>query len=333
MRFRIKFGRVFTEYNHMKKAFFLVFIFFLFQGCTRAVHTDSAKIQIQLPGQSLEMAMKMLSSGAVAEPTSVEEITCFGVFVGGPDETLNRNVCSLGMKDEKSTIRSGGKMNFGDWMAAVPAGKNFEMDVPSGSDRVIHLVGFKMASSDECQNFKTAGIPDEDKMSSAFLLGTVGNLNLKPDETVTVPIAMKLDSSKTITGCSGPDAPKGNTIPYLRFENLGVFDPNTNMDIGVIYTCYQIYPSLFVGQGNPWIDPGGADIHINVSSLAFSGFYSNAGCSTAISDLVIPGGQSKSAIPYYFKTSVPLVSKNFRALTYTGNTKVITGAQQTIDIQ
>ena len=88
-----------------------------------------------------------------------------------------------------------------------------------------------------------------------------------------------------------------------------------------------------MGQGNPWIDPGGADIHINVSSLAFTGFYSNAGCSTAISDLVIPGGQSKSAIPYYFKTSVPLVSKNFGALTYTGNTNVITGAQQTIDIQ
>ncbi|OYZ24063.1 MAG: hypothetical protein B7Y39_02375 [Bdellovibrio sp. 28-41-41] len=317
----------------MKNAYVLVFIFFLFQGCSRAGRTDTAIIQIQLPETSSGLTSEGISSGVVAEPVTVEEINCFGVFIGGPDEALKRNVCSLGKKEESSSLRSGGEIFFGDWMAAVPAGKKIEMDVPSGSDRVIHLVGFKTASTEDCHDFKTLGIPSEDKMSSAFILGSVGELDLKPDETVTVPVVMKLDFGRTITDCNGPDAPKGNSSkPYLRFEGIGGFNSVTQRDEGSLNTCYSFQPSLYIDQGSPWIDPGNAEIHINVSTVGFGQFYSGAGCTNSTTDLVIPAGQNKSAATYYFKSYVP-VNKDLGGVVFSGYTKEITGLQQTIYIQ
>lgn len=324
----------------MKNIFFLPIIFFLIQGCTRAANTDSSRIQIQLPSEST-LSSKALGSISVAEPETLDQINCYGVFVGGPDESLRRNVCTLGTKSESPSLRSGGVVFFGDWMAAVPAGKKFEMEVPSGVDRVIHLVGFKTDSADDCNDFKINGVPSEDKMSSAYLLGSVGRLNLKPDETVTVPVAMKLDSGKTITGCIGPDAPKGKNddsggsyIPYLRFEGIGSYNADLKVDEAVVYTCYAFQPSLYIGQGIAWTDRDRTgDIHIDVTALSGLGlFYSGSGCTNPTVDLVIPVGQNKSAVTYYFKSNVS-VTGNLAPVVFTGNTKGITGAQQTIKVR
>lgn len=326
----------------MKKILFLsVTIGFLIlnSACTRSAHSDSTKIQIKLPSESSVLVPKaVLKTGGLVDPTTLDEINCYGVFVGGPDDDLKNKTCALGSSGESFDRHTGGEMVFGDWRAAVPAGQVLSMDVKSGVDRVIYLVGMK-ATEGSCVDFRENGMPDDSKTSSAFLLGIAGRLELKAGAETTVSIPMNLNSGKTIVGCRGDDLLRGgdgkggggSDTPYLRFEGIGSYDSVLDVDKATVDECYSFRPALFKGQGAAWTDTGGADIHMEVSGLNIGQFYSGIGCTTPVSDLVIPAGQNRSIAQYYFK-STTAVTGSLANIVFSGNTEAITGAQQKFDI-
>lgn len=315
----------------------IVFVMVI-QGCTRASDSDSAKIQIQLPNESSVIVPNVaMKSGGLSDPTTLDEINCYGVFVGGPDEELKGKTCALGTANESFESHSGGEMVFGDWMAAVPAGQILSMEVKPGVDRVIYLVGMKTTDGG-CVDFRKDGMPDETKASSAFLLGIAGRLELKAGAETSVKIPMTLNNGKTIVGCRGDDLLRGgdgdgggSNKPYLRFEGIGSYDSVLDVDKATVNECYSFRPALYQDQGNAWTDSGGNDIHINVASLNMGQFFSGVGCTTPITDLVIPAGQSKSISQYYFR-STTAVTTTLANVAFSGNSEEITGAQHKFDI-
>lgn len=341
VRCLIKFRLLNAEDNYMKKLFFLVVAFacvMAIQGCTRASSPDSSKIQIQLPNESsVVLPNAALKNGGLVDPTTLDEINCYGVFVGGPDEDLKNKTCALGTSGESFDSHSGGEMIFGDWKAAIPSGQTLSMEVKPGVDRVIYLIGMKTTEGG-CVDFRDNGMPDEAKMSSAFLLGIAGRLDLKAGAETKVQIPMSLNSSKTIVGCRGDEFLRGgdgdgggNNTPYLRFEGIGSYDSVLDVDKATVGECYAFRPAMFKGQGGAWVDSGGNDIHINVAGLNIGQFYSASGCVSPVTDLVIPAGQNKSVLQYYFK-STTAVTGTLANVVFSGNTEVITGAQQKIDV-
>ncbi|MBL7557905.1 MAG: hypothetical protein JNM24_18900 [Bdellovibrionaceae bacterium] len=337
----IKLDPLNAEENYMKNTFVLLTALvcvMVIQGCTRATNSDSSKIQIQLPNESSVLVPKVaMKTGGLSDPTTLDEINCYGVFVGGPDEELKGKTCALGTSNESFDNHSGGEMVFGDWTAAVPAGQILSMEVKPGIDRVIYLVGMKTIEGG-CVDFRNNGMPDKAKMSSAFLLGIAGRLELKAGAETSVKIPMSLNSGKTIVGCRGDEFLRGgdgdgggSNMPYLRFEGIGSYDSILDVDKATVNECYSFRPALYQGQGNAWTDSGGNDIHINVAGLNMGQFFSGAGCTGPITDLVIPAGQSKSISQYYFR-STTAVTTTLANVVFSGNSEEITGAQHKFDI-
>lgn len=208
LRFLIKFFLISTDSKYMKWKFFLyisLISMVCLQGCTRSARSDMAQIQIKLPIESTMLLSQAnsVSSSAVTEPQTLDEINCFGLFVGGPDEDLRNKVCALGRSNESFDNHSGGNIVFGDWRAAIPAGQVLSMDVKSGTDRVIYLVGLK-AQEGSCFDFREYGkLPEAIKTSRAYFLGVARHLELKPGEETVVNMLISLNPDRSIVGCRG----------------------------------------------------------------------------------------------------------------------------------
>lgn len=339
LRLLVKFNHFCADDKYMIKVFFLIGTLVVFQGCTRASNSEMAKIQIQLPSESSIEVSKVsgLAISSVAEPKSLDDINCYGIFIGGPDKGMSKNTCAVGKKRESYANHSGGEIVFGDWMAGVQAGQKIEIEIPSGTDRVVHLIGMR---TDHCNDFRTNGTPSDKDSSSAFLLGTAGKLNLKPGETQEVPIQMTLNSERTIVGCRGEDPPGGNSDdgdgsnngPYLRFDGIGAYDYILDVNRATTEICYPFRPAIYSGQGVPWINPDSKDIHLNVGEVKFGQFYEGANCTSQTTDLVIPTGSSKSLVQYYFKSSEIVAGQNLSSIGISGNIEEISGEHYTLSI-
>ncbi|MES3037992.1 MAG: hypothetical protein V4736_08810 [Bdellovibrionota bacterium] len=165
-------------------------------SCTRPVEDLKAKSKItfQLPSSNSSLS----NVGAlVANPTSLSDINCYMVGVGGPEEPMQRNQCEL--KASGNTIAG---LKIGAWGGGYAAGSVVSLDVPSGSSRTIHLIGFK-SDVGGCTDFRT-GMNDS-LISSPYYLGKVEGVNMSAGATVTVPITRVFDPTLTIGECQGPD--------------------------------------------------------------------------------------------------------------------------------
>jgi hypothetical protein len=321
----------------------LVAIHFLIQGCTRAATSESAKIQIQLPTESSVLDSKVLAkTGGLADPISIDGVNCYVVFIGGPDSELQANTCRLGKANAPDTEASTtSEFKFGIWSGGVAAGKEISLEVPSGMDRVIHLVGLKASTLDMCRDFKAYGFPDKTQISNPFKLGTTGRVNLKPGETTQVAVEMKFDTEQSLIGCRGPDSPgggqgdgdgDGEQGPYMRIEGLGRYDYNSNRDLVTVGRCYPIRPAMFVNQGSPYIDPAMSVIQIATGGVSAGRFYSDVNCSAEISSMTIEAASSKSATTYYFKATAASSNQPISGLVLTGNSASISTSDQTLDL-
>lgn len=347
-KLRVKLGPLATDIEYMKNILIftcLVFCFqFFLQGCTRAANTDSAKIQIMLPPESAILNSKIneLSNG-VTEPTTHDEINCYLVFVGGPEKDLTVNACRVGKNSERNSSAppSGGAFNFGIWKGGVAAGREISMEIPSGTDRVINLVGIKLPSSESCRDFKSLGWPEKNSMSNAYLLGTAGRVNLRAGDVTQVPVIMKFDADKTILGCQGPDVPNpggkdgdgnNNGGPYLRFENIGRFDSLINRELATVGRCYQTKVGLFQGQGNSYIET--SNVIVNVAGVTVGKFFSESTCSPGneITTMTVEAGVNRSLNNYYFKATTPIIGGSFDGYTTTGNASAFSTNKQMIDL-
>ena len=309
---------------------FFCFLILLSTSCTRQAANNKTQLQIKLP--NLSKSTSISSLGSLTQPTSLSDLNCFIIAIGGPETDFQRNVCST---TGDSTQSLPPKMfSFGPLKGGYPTDSLISFDVESGNDRVIYLAGLKVSSPEICRDFKTYGFPAKSESTNPYLLGVVGQLKFEPTKTIEVTIPMVFESSNSFKNCTGPDLPQdsgsdNNNTPYLRFNGIGRWDSLLNQDLATVGQCYKVDPSLYI-NGSPWIDPGLKDIKIDISNITNGGFYSDSNCSTSISDLTIPSGFSQSQTSYYFRANSIALNLDMTPKSISGNSQTIDTSSNTI---
>lgn len=198
--------------KYMKNHVLLIVALFSVVGCDRLKLDEQTKIQIQLPGSASSLSSKVESSSTQAGVNPVPSgmtgdfpINCYLIAASGPEPELRRNICRR--KDGTSAFAP---RYIGPWVGAAPAGTAIGIDVPSGKDRVIFVVGFHATSTAACRDFKTNGFPGDTEISDPYLVGEAGNLELKPGETKDLPLNVSFNPDNRFDGCDGPDFPDDN---------------------------------------------------------------------------------------------------------------------------
>lgn len=115
-------------------------------------------------------------------PTAGSQLNCFAIFVGGPN--LTGNSCTV---SDNSTVR---RIDFGPNLGFLPAGSLVRMDIPSGPDRVFHVVGLRASSASACSSYNNTEI-NSDELSEPFLIASQ-RANIPAGES-TVEIVGALD--------------------------------------------------------------------------------------------------------------------------------------------
>lgn len=178
-------------------------------GCDRLKLDDTTKIQIQLPAApaaSAKTDVSATTANSSPEPTGftgASPVNCYMVAAAGPEEALSKNKCFSrdGVNSSFATRK------VGIFVGAVPASGTVSIDVPSGKDRSIFVVGFHASDMTYCRDFKTHGFP-EGTLSHPYFLGEKTGLELKAGATLDLPINVSFNTNN-ILDCEGPDFPEG----------------------------------------------------------------------------------------------------------------------------
>lgn len=191
----------------------ILFLSLLAFSCDRTVKDQRAQIKIKLPKtQSLksQQSLSAMSGGwGVADPTTFNEIVCFAVAVEGPEPEMSNNSCTT----------SGGTvvMKPGRFVGAAPAGGDIVIDVPSGNNRIINLIGFAATDATACVPLLPPSTPNTANLSAPHIIATVTR-DLEPGITV-VEMFASLTGATKYDDCSGPlfDLPPASGAPTLTF--------------------------------------------------------------------------------------------------------------------
>ncbi|MGE3759555.1 MAG: hypothetical protein AB7H97_17450 [Pseudobdellovibrionaceae bacterium] len=168
---------------------FLLFCVFATVACTRG--KSSSQIKISIPqiqssealnyspivnSKSLSSQSNGTSFNSLLNPTALNEINCYAVFVGGPGYDAGGSC----------TVSDGTSFKLGAFAGGVVGGSTIELLVPQGPDRNIVLVGFKTDDISNCKDFHQ-GMPQA-ALSEPFVLARrnmplnsgVANIELTP---------------------------------------------------------------------------------------------------------------------------------------------------------
>lgn len=140
-------------------------------------------------------------------PTAGSQLNCFAIFVGGPN--LTGNSCTV---SDNSTVR---RIDFGPNLGFLPAGSLVRMDIPSGPDRVFHVVGLRASSASACASYNNTEI-NSDELSEPFLIASQ-RANIPAGES-TVEIVGALDLNKKIQTCNFVNTGGGGGGPSINIS-------------------------------------------------------------------------------------------------------------------
>lgn len=199
---------VYPKRDGMGKILIITLSVVLFMGCERAKKAEVTTLNIQLPeAPQASSSGKVSAMAGSPEPTGFSgaaPINCYLVAAGGPEESMSKNKCF----SRNNVNTSLGERKVGLFVGAAPAGGTVAIDVPSGSNRSVYVVGFHAPDLTYCRSFKEYGFP-EGSMSHPYLLGEKTGLEMKAGETMDLPINVDFVANKVID-CTGPDFPEGN---------------------------------------------------------------------------------------------------------------------------
>jgi hypothetical protein len=213
-----EFMELYPKRKSMGKILVFTLSVVLFIGCDRAKQAETTTLKIQLPEAPKSYAVKS-STNPVTPPSGFSgaaPINCYLIAAGGPEDSMSKNKCF----SRNNTNPSMGERNVGLYVGAAPAGGSISIDVPSGSNRSVYVVGFYAPDITFCRSFKDYGFPDG-KLSDPYLLGEKTGLEMKAGETMDLPINVTYDPTKAID-CAGPDFPSGgsNNGPAVEATNI-----------------------------------------------------------------------------------------------------------------
>lgn len=175
-------------------------------SCSRS--SDRVSLKIQLP-KSFQVANKQVASNvnvqssttttsdswdSTRDITSLADVNCYVVMVGGSEDFMKQNVCYE--KDTQTEL-----IRFGPWMGGVPQGGLITLEVPSGDNRKISLIAMNAADG-SCRDFRNEDGPDQGLIGHPIIIAEK-TMNLTPGE---VRVDLKVNetsvtSAKTIDDC------------------------------------------------------------------------------------------------------------------------------------
>lgn len=169
------------------------FLCIVILGCTREVETST--LTLTLPSGMESQNVSAQSAGdwnTSLNPSVITDVNCYAVFVGGPEPMMNSSSCSYSPTNEV-------KMRFGRFRGLIPGGGTVEIDVPSGPNRKIWLVGLK-SQNGACTDFGMAAGPDKNNLSEPHIIAeTIRNL---PPGPVNVTLTQALDLNNKFDQCT-----------------------------------------------------------------------------------------------------------------------------------
>lgn len=231
-----------------KKLIVLSVLSLLSLSCDRAVkNSSSGKVVITIPNSSLgeKVVSDVATFSAGLPPISWNDADCFGFLVSGPEDSMRINKCQ---KLNGVTGEIDGEISYGKIYAGFYKDESIELEVPSGSARVITALAFKSniplatTSAAACKSMLQQ---ENQNFSKGFVYATSASFNIQSGttQTVSLPISYIYNSSPFVGDCEGPDAPgKGNgTVPAgppaklrMRFQN-NLTSLNASSCVAVIF--------------------------------------------------------------------------------------------------
>ncbi len=198
-------------------------------SCGKVDDQLNASVTITMPDLSNSNIAESVSAqmnSSVSTPTLLSDINCYAVMVGGPagESNLNRTSCeivtvssTLGVSGTKTVVEN---RKVGMIRGLVPSNGTISLEVPSGTDRVFSLIGFKASPATSCLGFTDPNV-NLDLVSDPILLGTTGGVNLTGGVINNVTIQMissggSIVNNKQIGECYGPDNPGTSRIVPTR---------------------------------------------------------------------------------------------------------------------
>lgn len=259
----------------------------------------------------------------------VSPVNCYLVVVNGPEDFMRVNRC--GMETTSGGNQFTPAYEFGTYLGLRTAGSSLELDVPSGKNRQIHLIGFHAISSSECTDVRNG--PKKNFMSYPYWLGESGLINLDGTKR-EVTINLKAPSeAQRLDGCdinvASPNEPPAERIsldsynfPYGNYYKSDTATP----------ACEPLVFSLLQSSANNY-KPGVLDYDSTYSLVASGGastdrtistYESYAECTNNVSQttFAIPAGKPDKKVWVQLSSSDPTTT-NFRAVDSAG---VITSA-------
>lgn len=191
------------------------FVFAL--GCTRKMD-ESSQISIKFPSASSVMAQQSVGAlstkWTVSDPTVSSEINCYAVAVSNAgDASSNPNAC---YNENQATVFRAGVIYGG-----FAAGTTAQLEVPSGSQKVIRLIGFKTTSVSSCiaVDLQPGGFSTS-QFSAPFVLDQVikdlapGVAEVELNVPSTIPVANRFED------CAPYSFERTGSVPTLSVTSI-----------------------------------------------------------------------------------------------------------------
>lgn len=235
---------------------FILLLGYFFCSCERKVQIpNTGLVRLSLPEINSKLESKKSSELFLMgdAPATWSDVDCFGFLIYGPEESMRSSSCK---KLNGATGQDEGSLLFGKLYAGYYKNDTVEIEVPSGSGRVITAVGFKTNKSTAtgaataCRNLLKQ---DSTEMSKAFVYAKSSAFNVDPgsSQTVVLPIDYVANSSSFLGDCSGPGAPGNNSDTSNR-------NPPTHMRMRIqnnlsslnAVSCVAVLFELLDANGN-----------------------------------------------------------------------------------
>ena len=234
--------------SHFSKWLLSLLVLLLF-SCDRNVNDDRSQVKIKLPStQALRTAQSVSAQSGgwgVADPTTFNEIVCYGVAVEGPEPEMSNNQC---MNSAGTVVMRPGRF-LGAVSGVVPAGEDviINMEVPSGNARTIYLIGFGASDATYCTDFMLPGGLQKSYLSAPHIISSVTR-DLEPGEA-EVDMVASLTGAIKYNDCTGPlfhlqpTGPDGLVINPPPPFDFGSVTSGSNVDLPLNVTNYGSSPA------------------------------------------------------------------------------------------
>ncbi len=171
-------------------------------------------------------------STSTSEPTNLNEINCYYVLVGGPEDYMNTMACGQKMANgDLSNAISAGLL-----VGGIEKGQNsvIQMDVPVGDNRHFYLFGTKSVPPLGCRQYGVSFYSLNIKTvtsSNAYLIGSVLNRSLGSGNTQEIAIPTTLEPQNWVDQC-------------LKYGvTNGEISGDTDAAAAVLYVDKQTFPT------------------------------------------------------------------------------------------